>query len=180
MGKVYSRGTLLTTRVRSFLICKFSSHCPFASHLPNRKTSQAVIREAMRVHPSNCYPLERVVPEGGTEICGYFVPQGTVVSMMAPVVNKAPSVFGKDADAFRPERWLEADKEELKLMDRAFFTVSSPLVFPYQLSVVAGGTICSLMARFGSLGTAPVLASEETSLAWRFRNSCLKFFVIGR
>lgn len=85
----------------------------------------------MRIHPSNCYPLERVVPEGGSEICGYFVPQGTVISMMAPVVNKAPSVFGKDAEAFRPERWLEADKEELKLMDRAFFTVSSPMIFPH-------------------------------------------------
>lgn len=76
------------------------------------------------MHPSNCYPLERVVPAGGVEICGYHIPSGTVIGMMAPVVNKAQSAYGKDAEEFRPERWLEANPEELKVMDRAFFTVS--------------------------------------------------------
>jgi cytochrome P450 len=87
----------------------------------------AVIREAMRLHPSNCYPLERVAPAGGAQICGQFVPAGTVVSTMASLMNRTKSIYGDDADSFRPERWLEAGTEQLKAMDRTYFTVSSSL-----------------------------------------------------
>jgi hypothetical protein len=37
---------------------------------------QAVIKEALRVHPATGLPLEQVVPEGGTPLCGRFFPQG--------------------------------------------------------------------------------------------------------
>lgn len=80
----------------------------------------------MRIHPSNCYPLERVVPPAGAQISGHYIPAGTVVSIMAPVINRVKSVFGEDADDFRPERWLEASTEQLKIMERTFFTVSDP------------------------------------------------------
>ena len=43
--------------------------------------------------------------------------------MMAPVINRAQSIYGHDADDFRPERWLMADTEQLKAMDRTLFTV---------------------------------------------------------
>ena len=82
----------------------------------------------MRVHPSNCYPLERVAPPGGAQICGHYIPTGTTVGMMASVINRAQGIYGDDADNFRPERWLEADTEQLKAMDRTFFTVSFTLL----------------------------------------------------
>jgi cytochrome P450 len=37
---------------------------------------QAVIKEAMRMHPAAGLPMERVVPEGGMDICGQFFPEG--------------------------------------------------------------------------------------------------------
>jgi cytochrome P450 len=37
---------------------------------------QAVIKEALRMHPATGLPLERVVPEGGVTINGVFFPQG--------------------------------------------------------------------------------------------------------
>ena len=37
---------------------------------------QAVIKEALRMHPATGLPLERVVPDGGAEICGRFFPEG--------------------------------------------------------------------------------------------------------
>jgi hypothetical protein len=37
---------------------------------------QAVIKEALRMHPATGLPLERVVPEGGAEISGRFFPEG--------------------------------------------------------------------------------------------------------
>lgn len=37
---------------------------------------QAVIKEALRMHPATGLPLERVVPAGGATISGYFFPEG--------------------------------------------------------------------------------------------------------
>lgn len=37
---------------------------------------QAVIKEALRMHPATGLPLERVVPAGGATIAGHFFPQG--------------------------------------------------------------------------------------------------------
>jgi cytochrome P450 len=36
---------------------------------------QAVIKEALRLHPATGLPLERVVPEGGATISGHFFPE---------------------------------------------------------------------------------------------------------
>lgn len=77
----------------------------------------------MRVHPSNCWPLERVVPDEGATVCNIDLPKGTIVSTTAPLININADIFGADAREFKPERWLEADAEQLRIMDRTYFTV---------------------------------------------------------
>jgi len=42
----------------------------------------ACVKEASRLHPPIGFPLERIVPEGGLEVDGYFIPPGTRVSMV--------------------------------------------------------------------------------------------------
>ncbi|KAL2690156.1 hypothetical protein Neosp_004224 [[Neocosmospora] mangrovei] len=37
---------------------------------------QAVIKEALRLHTAVALPMERVVPQGGAEICGHYFPGG--------------------------------------------------------------------------------------------------------
>lgn len=88
---------------------------------------QAVMRESLRLHPGIGFPLERYVPPEGATICGIDFPGGTIVGVTAHAVHRDKAVFGDDAEAFRPERWLEASPEQLKAMDRAFFAVSIPL-----------------------------------------------------
>ncbi|KAL5322250.1 hypothetical protein ACEPPN_010222 [Leptodophora sp. 'Broadleaf-Isolate-01'] len=83
---------------------------------------QVVIKEAMRCHPGVSYPLERLVPEGGIELCGVKFEEGTNVAVNPVVVHRNVDVFGKDAAIFRPERWLEADPEQIKIMDRTLLT----------------------------------------------------------
>jgi cytochrome P450 len=95
------------------------------------KYMQAVIKEAMRLHPGVGMPLERVVPEGGTTLCGKFFPEGTIVGINAWVVHHNKEVYGFDTDAFRPERWLEAEPAQLKMMEQSFLSVSWMLV-PYE------------------------------------------------
>lgn len=79
----------------------------------------ACFKEAGRIHPPFGLHLERVVPKGGLEVCGTPLPAGTIVGMNAWVVHRDPNVFGPDADAWRPERWLEGDEAHIKKMDAA-------------------------------------------------------------
>ncbi|KAF2431084.1 cytochrome P450 [Tothia fuscella] len=79
---------------------------------------QAVMYEALRLHPAVGMSLPRVVPEGGFEIEGVLLPAKTVVGVNPWVVHRDPNVFGEDVEAFRPERWVEGDVGD---MHRFFF-----------------------------------------------------------
>ena len=84
----------------------------------------AVIKETFRIHPAAAWAPERVVLSvGGHVIAGEHIPAGTVVSVSAWVIHRDPSIFGKDVDTFRPERWLVENKdvettEEIRNMER--------------------------------------------------------------
>ncbi|KAJ5678478.1 uncharacterized protein N7477_004111 [Penicillium maclennaniae] len=91
------------------------------SHLPYLA---AVIKEAMRLHPSVGFILERHVPQGGTILCGKHIPAGTTVGINAWVLHHDPKVF-PDPESFIPGRWLESSTEELKVMEQSFFAFGS-------------------------------------------------------
>jgi cytochrome P450 len=86
---------------------------------------QACVREALRMHPAVGQLLERVVPPEGATISGVFLPAGTIVGMNPWVASRDKAVYGTDADVFRPERWIDADDQTMKLMDRNWLAVST-------------------------------------------------------
>ena len=67
----------------------------------------AVIRETFRIHPSISLNLERVTPPEGICICDDFIPGGVIVSCNPWVLHRRRDVFGEDAEAFNPNRWLK-------------------------------------------------------------------------
>lgn len=79
----------------------------------------AVIKEGMRLFPALTHPMERLVPAGGADIAGTFLPQGTSVGCLQLAMHLNTKVFGSDAERFRPERWLEATAEQLRVMEMA-------------------------------------------------------------
>jgi len=79
---------------------------------------QACLKETLRMHPAGGIMLERVVPEGGVTLSGTFLPAGTIVGANPWTLAREMSVFGEDADAFRPERWLDSGPEQLRRMER--------------------------------------------------------------
>ncbi|ERF68113.1 hypothetical protein EPUS_06924 [Endocarpon pusillum Z07020] len=81
----------------------------------------ACIKEAGRIHPPFGLPLERIVPAGGMTVCGEYLAPGTIVGMNAWVVHRDQETFGKDADAWRPERWL-VEGETRKRMESGLLT----------------------------------------------------------
>ena len=129
----------------------------------------------MRCHPALSFPLERVVPEGGTEICGAKLPSGTVVGINPVVTHHDTSIYGADAASFRPERWLDSDPEQIKIMDRNLLTVSFsiPSARP-QLNDSLQFLKTSLAdsgAYSPSLATDLVSASAAISQSWRWGRS---------
>lgn len=81
------------------------------------------MKEAMRCHPGVSFPLERVVPEGGTVLCGSHLDAGTIIGVNPAVMHHDQAIFGEDAADFRPERWIESDEKDIKDMDRHLMTV---------------------------------------------------------
>ncbi|KAI6749277.1 hypothetical protein HG530_015116 [Fusarium avenaceum] len=87
---------------------------------------QACMKEAMRMHPAVGQLLERVVPDEGWEVKpGVHLPSGTIVGINPWIPARDPTVYGEDVETFRPERWIEASPDELKLMDRNFMAFGS-------------------------------------------------------
>ena len=100
---------------------KGSSPTPIAFAESNQMPYlQACMKEAMRLHPAVGMLLERFVPEGGVTIAGKYLSAGTIVGANPWVVARDKGVYGDDTDIFRPERWLEADAVQLKLMERNY------------------------------------------------------------
>ncbi|KAL4866245.1 hypothetical protein BDV12DRAFT_173125 [Aspergillus spectabilis] len=84
---------------------------------------QSVIREAMRVWPPVTNIFSRDVPTGGDTVLvdgeSVFLPGGACIGYSAYAMHRNEKIYGKDADAFRPERWLEeVDVAKLAVMVR--------------------------------------------------------------
>ncbi|KAF6836436.1 cytochrome p450 [Colletotrichum plurivorum] len=83
------------------------NHCPYY---------MACIREAMRLNPSAPNIFPRLAGKGGLELYGKHVPEGTEVTCNPWLVHRDESVFGPDADEFRPERWLENEERTREML----------------------------------------------------------------
>ncbi|KAJ5758777.1 hypothetical protein N7520_005933 [Penicillium odoratum] len=82
---------------------------------------QAVIKEALRLHPVTGLILGRVVPKGGAMLSGIWFPEGSVVGVNLWVGHLKKEIFGSDADGFHPERWL-GDPEVVRRRESYFMT----------------------------------------------------------
>jgi cytochrome P450 len=80
----------------------------------------AVVREGMRLHPLTLGQLQRVVgPDGngmglsisvrGREV---VLPVGTKLGVSLARIHRDKTIFGEDADNYRPERWMKGRNEE--------------------------------------------------------------------
>ncbi|KAI1380990.1 cytochrome P450 [Hypoxylon crocopeplum] len=84
---------------------------------------QAVILEGLRIRNPVTYGHYKNVPPEGDIIDGIFVPGGTAIGHNTLALTRTEGIFGEDVDVFRPERFLECDKEKKVEMERAIDTV---------------------------------------------------------
>ncbi|KAI9659696.1 MAG: hypothetical protein M1831_003594 [Alyxoria varia] len=89
----------------------------------------ACVKEAMRVHPSVAFLMPRYVPNGGAQVSGEYLSEGTKIGVNPGVILHDKSVFGSDADRYNPDRWFSSDAEN---MEKHMFQASRPsLASPY-------------------------------------------------
>lgn len=80
---------------------------------------QACIQEGLRVWPPVASLIYKVTPPQGDTYNGQYIPGGTNIAYSAWALHRSKSMYGADADLFRPERWLEAQGERLQAMNRS-------------------------------------------------------------
>ncbi|KAL3420745.1 cytochrome P450 [Phlyctema vagabunda] len=103
------------TKLRSELDAHFSSIDEMTSKaLMNCQYLNAVIQEGLRINPpAGAAHLPRVVPKGGSNIAGIFVPEGTSVSVHPFSLSMNPQNF-HEPRTFMPERWITSESEGQK------------------------------------------------------------------
>lgn len=74
----------------------------------------AVIKESLRFTPPPGR-LSRYNPHEAESYKGYEFPPGTIISTSLSMVCKDPSIWGSDAEVFRPERWIGKDNDNGRL-----------------------------------------------------------------
>lgn len=84
----------------------------------------AVIKEALRIHPPNGVMYPRTVPPHGATICGQFLPGGTEVGISPWVLHYDRGLF-PHPEKFQPELWLDADEDLVARRKRSIFTFSA-------------------------------------------------------
>jgi len=79
---------------------------------------QAVMYEALRLHPAVGMSLPRVVPAEGATVNGVYLPSKTVIGANPWVIHRNKEVYGDDVEVFRPERWMVEDRGDLRKFQR--------------------------------------------------------------
>lgn len=77
--------------------------------LKELKFMNMVIQETLRLYSAAPNALPRVVPKGGAEIDGLWLPEDTTVTTMAYTLHRDESVY-RDAGKFDPWRWNNPTK----------------------------------------------------------------------
>ncbi|KAF4450262.1 putative dityrosine transporter [Fusarium austroafricanum] len=82
------------------------------------RETQSLIKEAKRLYPVISMSLPRKVPTDGLHLHGYYFPAGTTVGCNPVALHRNPDIFGSDAGIFNPARWLNADPDTARTMER--------------------------------------------------------------
>lgn len=78
-------------------------------NLENLKLLAACVSEGLRFRPPVALTGSRVVPKGGVDVFGYYMPAGTVVTTQSLSMSRQRPDLFPNYDVFDPARWLVED-----------------------------------------------------------------------
>jgi benzoate 4-monooxygenase len=105
-----------------------AEHHPAPPWPPIPPVLTAVIKETLRLHAPFPTAFPRVIAPGAESAIPDLpapLPVGTLVSAHTYILGRARSLWGADAETWRPERWLEVrGEDERREMDEKFVVFS--------------------------------------------------------
>ncbi|KAJ6602667.1 cytochrome P450 monooxygenase CYP63 [Mycena vulgaris] len=112
----------MATKLRAEVLNHCGPHgAPTYENIRDMKYMRAVINEVLRLYP----PVPLNVRESRAEACTlppsdasyvtddprpFYMPGGTTIMYLPLLMQRNPALWGPDADAFDPERWLNPDR----------------------------------------------------------------------
>ncbi|KXH26155.1 benzoate 4-monooxygenase cytochrome P450 [Colletotrichum simmondsii] len=105
-----------------------------------------VVKEALRLHSSASFNLQRVTSSAGLRLPnGVFIPGHTNIGCPASQINRDRHVFGQDADVYIPERWMKRTAEtNEEYLERKGFMEKTELTFGQGSRTCIGKNIFAL------------------------------------
>ncbi|KAI8940226.1 hypothetical protein NX059_003930 [Plenodomus lindquistii] len=85
----------------------------------------AVIEETLRLYGAAPSSLPRVVPKGGTNFSGHYIPQGVTVDTQAYTFHRDPKIWN-DPLTFNPHRWISSKEQAAEALSPAAKTAFHP------------------------------------------------------
>ncbi|KAL6158394.1 hypothetical protein ACJQWK_03181 [Exserohilum turcicum] len=79
--------------------------------LDSLKLLDACIMEGLRFRPPVALTGSRMVPKGGLNVLGYYLPEGTVLTTQSLSMSRQRPDLFPDYDAYNPLRWMGEDDE---------------------------------------------------------------------
>ncbi|KAJ9063911.1 hypothetical protein DSO57_1035993 [Entomophthora muscae] len=107
----------------------------------------AVFNESMRMYPVGGGRAPRIVPKGGAEFEGYYLPAGTECGVTIYAYHRSSHIW-KDPDTFRPTRFLGPGSAEAKENMIPFLTGPRACVGREMAKMIMNLTLVTLLRRF--------------------------------
>ncbi|KAK4048412.1 hypothetical protein OIV83_004758 [Microbotryomycetes sp. JL201] len=106
------------------LVAVFDEHdgAPSLKTLEKLPHLQRAIRETLRLHSAAPGTLPRITQGQGIMVEHYHIPAGYCVGAQAHSVHRDASIWGQDAEEWRPQRWESLTKQQ----EEAFRPTSCP------------------------------------------------------
>ncbi|KNG89231.1 cytochrome P450 [Aspergillus nomiae NRRL 13137] len=73
----------------------------------------ACIKEGIRMHPITGVSFPRHAPSSGCMIGEHYIPGNARIGVNPGVMHFSKTIFGEDADRFRPERWIDGNASRM-------------------------------------------------------------------
>ncbi|KAJ7035263.1 cytochrome P450 [Mycena alexandri] len=104
-----AKSRTVQSRLQEELDVHVAGRTPTFSEIEDLPFLGACLDETMRLYSPVGLGLPRTLPESGIWISGEHFRGGTTVGVPIYTIHRDQSVWGADAEEFRPERWLQAD-----------------------------------------------------------------------
>ncbi|KAG6613880.1 Cytochrome P450 [Phytophthora cinnamomi] len=86
-------------------------HAPTFEDLQNLPYLESVVKESLRLYVT---AINRVANQSTTLSDGTFVPHGCGVMVPLYAISRMKSVWGEDADEYKPEWWIDSETGKIK------------------------------------------------------------------